>query len=303
MSLPALVDVSIGLIFLFLTLSLMCTAANEAVAAVLKLRARYLATTMKQLIDDPNLLSQFYSHGMVTSASCGSSAGSSTDQHPSYFDSRNVSLTLLSCLNPETPTPVFSDIQSSIAKLPPSRIKDVLTAQLAAAGQDIARFRNGIADWYDSAMARLNGVYSRHMKGISFVVGLALAVIFNADCLSIAEKLWQNEALRLQIVAAAADKIPQPNCPGDDPSAIIVCQAQGLAALSQTLAPLPIGWAGSGMPSVWSWGAVGWWLKTMAGWLLTALAVSLGAPFWFDVLQKFMALRASGAKPAPRTGT
>lgn len=303
MSLPALVDVIIGLIFLFLTLSLMCTAANEVVAAVLKLRARYLAATMTQLIDDPNLRAQFYGHGMVTSASCGSSAGSSTDQHPSYFDARSVSLTLLSCLNPETPTPVISDIQSSVAKLPPSHIKDVLAANLAAAGQDIDAFRNGIADWYDGAMARLNGVYSRHMKGISFGIGLVLAVVFNADCLSVAEKLWQNEALRLQIVAAAADKIPQPNCPGNDPSAAIVCQAQGLTALSQTLAPLPIGWAGSGMPSVWSWAAVGWWLKTLAGWLLTALAVSLGAPFWFDVLQKFMALRASGTKPAARAGS
>jgi hypothetical protein len=29
------------------------------------------------------------------------------------------------------------------------------------------------------------------------------------------------------------------------------------------------------------------------GWLITALAVMLGAPFWFDVLNKFMVIRST----------
>lgn len=37
------------------------------------------------------------------------------------------------------------------------------------------------------------------------------------------------------------------------------------------------------------------------GWLLTALAVSLGAPFWFDLLNKIMALRSAGVKPPGAT--
>ncbi len=35
----------------------------------------------------------------------------------------------------------------------------------------------------------------------------------------------------------------------------------------------------------------------LTGWLLTALAISLGAPFWFDLLNKFIQLRATGPKP------
>jgi len=35
------------------------------------------------------------------------------------------------------------------------------------------------------------------------------------------------------------------------------------------------------------------------GILVTALAGMLGGPFWFDVLQRMVNLRASGAKPAP----
>ena len=35
----------------------------------------------------------------------------------------------------------------------------------------------------------------------------------------------------------------------------------------------------------------------LVGWLLTALAASLGAPFWFDILNKFMSIRAAGKAP------
>jgi hypothetical protein len=32
---------------------------------------------------------------------------------------------------------------------------------------------------------------------------------------------------------------------------------------------------------------------SLPGWLLTALAVSLGAPFWFDLLNKLMVIRST----------
>jgi hypothetical protein len=38
------------------------------------------------------------------------------------------------------------------------------------------------------------------------------------------------------------------------------------------------------------------------GWLLTIVAVSLGAPFWFDLLQRLINIRGSGTKPDPKTG-
>ena len=33
--------------------------------------------------------------------------------------------------------------------------------------------------------------------------------------------------------------------------------------------------------------------SAIIGWLITALAVSLGAPFWFDLLNKFMVIRST----------
>jgi hypothetical protein len=47
-------------------------------------------------------------------------------------------------------------------------------------------------------------------------------------------------------------------------------------------------------------GGAAWWLwlgGKVPGLLITILAISLGAPFWFDVLQKFTNFRAAGQRP------
>jgi hypothetical protein len=44
----------------------------------------------------------------------------------------------------------------------------------------------------------------------------------------------------------------------------------------------------------WLWAVVP---DHIVGWILTAIAASLGAPFWFDTLNKFMNVRAAGTSP------
>jgi len=45
---------------------------------------------------------------------------------------------------------------------------------------------------------------------------------------------------------------------------------------------------------VWLWYVVP---MHLVGWLLSAIAISLGAPFWFDTLNRFMNIRAAGKSP------
>jgi hypothetical protein len=37
--------------------------------------------------------------------------------------------------------------------------------------------------------------------------------------------------------------------------------------------------------------------QVFVGWLLTILALTLGAPFWFDMLNKFINIRFAGKSP------
>jgi hypothetical protein len=41
-----------------------------------------------------------------------------------------------------------------------------------------------------------------------------------------------------------------------------------------------------------------WWFWKVLGIIVTALAVSQGAPFWFDILQKAVNLRLAGNPPS-----
>jgi hypothetical protein len=81
-------------------------------------------------------------------------------------------------------------------------------------------------------------------------------------------------------------------------------------------ARMPIGWSDATWPAVFncdaavdraagacpswrlaSWADAGNWIVALAGWLMTGLGVTLGAPFWFDLLGKLMKVRSSGVKP------
>jgi hypothetical protein len=55
----------------------------------------------------------------------------------------------------------------------------------------------------------------------------------------------------------------------------------------------------SGLAFPWLWLVVP---GHLVGWVLTAIAASLGAPFWFDTLNKFMNIRAAGTSP-PEKGS
>lgn len=51
---------------------------------------------------------------------------------------------------------------------------------------------------------------------------------------------------------------------------------------------------------VWDWRAFGGWLIKALGWVLTAAAISLGAPFWFDILNRLIVVRST-VKPTEKS--
>jgi hypothetical protein len=50
--------------------------------------------------------------------------------------------------------------------------------------------------------------------------------------------------------------------------------------------------------AAFTWPALPAWTMKVAGWVLTALAGTLGATYWFQVLSKAINIRDSGRKPA-----
>ena len=63
---------------------------------------------------------------------------------------------------------------------------------------------------------------------------------------------------------------------------------------------LPIGWSTALDDPRSIHVAPWWWLVRVVGWFLTACAISLGAPLWFDLLNKISVVRST-VKPQEKS--
>jgi hypothetical protein len=254
-------------------------------------------------------LERFYNHGVIKSLMSASQDDRKVQngipipsKHSSYIDSKSFAVALLGSLDKNKPIPEIADIEKMVndATLP-DVVRNVLSGALLTAGNDITKVRDQIADWFDDIMDRLNGVYRRQAKWIALLVGLAIAAIFNVDSISVGNSLWRDQTLRGQLVSSAEEieKSPPASCaidgkPPADSGEVLTCAKKEL----DDIRPLPIGWPAKDFPP--TLGSEIWFgLIKVFGWILTAVALSLGAPFWFDVLAKFMSIRGTGKKPKP----
>jgi hypothetical protein len=288
----ATLDVAVGLVLMYLMLALVGTVVNEYIATLANLRAKTLESALTKIIDDRVLRGDFYDSGVIAGAK------DAVGGHVSYLSSRDFATAVLNSLDPTKPVPIFADVKQSIQLMADSNIRDVLLAHVATADDDVEKLRDDIAAWFDGAMDRISGVYKRYLKYISLGVGVAIAILFNADSVHVGSMLWQDTSLRSQMVKAAMGI--------DGPKPLPASSAaEGAEDLSKvkgafdnaeaTLKPLPIGWSDTRASDL---GSFAWWPLHIFGWLLTGLAVSLGAPFWFDILTKVMNVRGAGPKPA-----
>jgi len=148
-------------------------------------------------------------------------------------------------------------------------------------------------------MDRVSGWYKRATQVWLFGIGLLLAAILNINTFRIADGLWRDKSLRDAIAARTEAMARDTTYQRLLVDTTYRKQDLRQAMLALTALNLPIGWSDvakkeardrsdAGGGSFWSF-----WLLAFSGYLLTAFAVTLGAPFWFDVLNKFMVIRST----------
>jgi len=115
-----------------------------------------------------------------------------------------------------------------------------------------------------------------------------VAAVFNIDALNVATALWQ-DADKRQAVAAAAQSFAATH-------SSVAGAADTTSQLLQQLTslPVPMGWAGAPLTR-----GLSAWAYAVVGWLITGFAISLGAPFWFDLLQNVLNINVRGTGPKP----
>ncbi|HVF43107.1 MAG TPA: hypothetical protein VM936_08855 [Pyrinomonadaceae bacterium] len=332
-------EVAVGMIFVYLLLSLLCSAVVEYIEAKLNYRARDLERGLRLLLDQkvPKELSykklgtttntvaeHLYAHPLVKALYRG-------EKPPSYIPARTFSLALWDMVFPAAERAGSAGGAQSLKKIRDSvqgntligddLRKAVLTLIDDAEG-DFEKARKNIEDWYDGTMDRVSGWYKRRVHVVLLVLGLLVAAVVNADTINIAKAFMRNDALRQSVVAqaekAAAAPTPQPTPTPADPAERARLAAQKVSDVKAQIDTLglPIGWVSDSsipddprrLP-----GTPGDWALKILGLLITALAISQGAPFWFDLLNKIIVIRStvkpkekspdqpSKDKPAPAT--
>jgi len=198
---------------------------------------------------------------------------------------------------PTAPAITLDRVRQGVTSLQNPSVERAVLSAIDLAGGDLDQARKNLEAWYDSAMDRISGWYKRKTHWFLFWIGLIIAVSANVSTLDLAWYLYRNEAARSAVTAAATEAVQRPAASEGDRVAADSARAS-LAALN-----LPLGWSDTtrelafGVANPMKLTGPRWWLNLVVmpvlGWLLTAIAVTLGAPFWFDVLNRIMVIRST----------
>jgi hypothetical protein len=333
MSGSAIIELTIGLVLLYLVLALFCTVIQEWIAQIWSWRAKNLEAAIIHLLNDGRLSGRtdrvaaspearkVLDHPLFKMLAPGTGAGiTAADDRPSYVTSTNFTLALLDSLGTRgegglTPERLREKLRELATSNP--ALHRALQPILDAAEGRVREFIKGIEAWFDAAMDRASGWYKRNVK--RWLLGLAalLALASNADTVQVALRLSTDSGLRAAVATYAATLAPADAAAEARLQELRAELARRLEArdLEGAFGGLPIGWGqcstdegGFSLSACYQASEGGLLnhpvaavLAKVLGLLLTALAASLGAPFWFGLLQKLNAVRSTGPKPVSTT--
>lgn len=309
-----MLDVAIGILLLFLVSSLLASAVVETVGGFLHRRSKNLWDTIDLMLgraelgdDGERLVDLLYRQPFVTALvrptdrryyegpggapvrGAVAGGGELDDAQrkrrfygPQHLPARDFADSLIEVLRPGgTADTAADDLLTDLDRLPDGTpLKTQLRAVVGAAGGTLAEVRAGIEGWYEGHMTAVSAWYRRQTRWFLFAAGMLMAVVLNIDAVHAATTLYRDEEVRAAVVEAAG-QVAATECDSDDDGAIVACVRDEVGSSVE----LPIGW---GADTDTSSGA---WALRVVGWLGVAGSVTIGAPFWFDLLRRALALR------------
>ena len=282
MNLPSL-DVFIGLITIYIVLALTVSALTEIITRLVGLRSIGLKSGIRSILQDPNIkvlsdeTKRFWNSGIIRSATDG-------DSSPNSLDALTFATATLLTAGMDVVRNA-GQAKTMIANAPiNSHLKDVLTGLADRSVTRGTTLHDELAQHFDATMEKIGRWYPHWTQSIAFVLAVVFTVYVNANTLDLLHQLTAQPASRLELAKIqsnlATDTTDHARAINNlnDLDAIITSDTLSGKTLRPEFTKDPI--------------------RTILGLLITILAVSLGAPFWFDVLAR-ISPKASGADRPP----
>jgi hypothetical protein len=326
-------SIAISLVFIFLVVAIMVTAFNQFVFTYWRAGAKQLESYLSKLFFNDSFWTETFNE--IKKSPFISVLQKNPDNFPGSIPAENFTSALLASLGDDNMT-IKAIREKLAAKKDKGSNFYKLMQSLLSQDPTIEQLRKEIDKLFNNAMVRLSGWYTRNAKIWSFFVALAICVTLNIDAINITKNLWNNQdkADRISSFIVNASKYMEKNDSSqvvfkDGIDTLVMLKADKVnqqdninkvisqmpdSALGKKPAQefvrsyniisssgIPIGWTKDNMPGcknncmefIWQW------LLKLLGLLLTALATSLGAPFWFDILTRVTPLKKT-TEPEPQ---
>lgn len=287
----------------YLVLALVCSVVTECIAGVLDSRGRTLQNGISALLQDQGLKERLYAHPLIRGIQEPESG-----RLPSYIASSTFALALIDILSGSAATDDRQALRAGVENLEHPAAKTALTAVLQ--NQQFASDQKRIEAWFEQDMDRVSGWYKRTSQIRIFVLTVLLTLITNLDSFKLLRDFEAGSIKSAILLASVTARL----------QATLGAQGHGTTTPDRDLVPpdrdpitpeeaqfLPGGYTGWQHDWITDWphheGAgfgsrLGYLLKNrLGGWLITIMVASIGAPFWFDTLSRFMNVRNSGKPP------
>ena len=216
-------------------------------------------------------------------------------------------------------------IETALAKLDrQSPLAPTMKRLWEAASSQIDAFRGNVESYLEGELKRLSGYYRRSIRIVMFSLAFLVAVLGGIDAISVGRNLWRNPEDRAMLVSLADGVASDTTATSTDPGSTV----KGLALIQKKCSDAhpPDGatinnpeeaaaayakvrncvgdaldhLTGVGVIDHALWMDPGAWWHDWANWrfwlhaigiVATALALMLGAPFWFDLIKRATGLR------------
>lgn len=335
-----IIDLVVGMIFIFFLLSLISSSAVEMILTGFKLRAKILSRWLLHIFDktitqpDGTKLTL----GQSIMDHCSVTALSKEGKATSYIDAKNFTSALLEKItfDPQNPKSIAKNIDDFIHSIQNSsslstefqrvlliyanEAKDTYRSISDKTASEIDLFRSKVENWYDSSMDRITGkLKGKYSRPFTLLIAFIITVCLNADSIAISKYLYSNPEARAKIVAHAYEAAgndtfrQQVNRMRMAPAGSATDSSLTMNQVRDTIQKkledinkakgsldeeIPLTWKKDELKGEDNTYSVRRIFSKVTGLLVTILAIMIGAPFWFDLLNKISNVRGAGPKPA-----
>lgn len=304
-----MLNLIIGLFFVYLILSMLSSGIKEAISGWLRLRGKMLEKAIEQMLDntspegelDSTVFKAFKDNQWFQSLERTKltwvQSMMPVRKFPSYIKEGTFIAILLQALGSAAET---QKVEDTLKTLKDGPLKTFLSKALNDAEGDISKFQKTLENWYTSTMAEVTTWYKHRSHTILFVIGFILASVLNADTFAIYHKLSKDPQVADQIADLADSFISnRASVTSDTLSASrLNTQVDSISTqltqlitqdLAQVSTPLGLGWHKNDLLKITN---INWLLMKLLGLLITSFALAMGASFWFNLLKNLLSWRS-----------